>query len=147
MTENLAPATEATARMRVENAQCLTELARQRHRDSLHRAEQALVQLADTGEPVTVARLANRAGVSRSWIYTQPELREQIQQLQQQRVGAHHVQGTVTRASDESLRRRLALAHQRITELRTENQELRDALAHAHGQLRTARQHTGAQQV
>ena len=46
---------------------------------------------------------------------------------------------TVTRASDESLRQRLALAHDRIGELRAENQRLRDALAHAHGQLRAAR--------
>lgn len=131
--------------MRIENALHLTEHARQRHRDSLHRATQALVQLADTGEPATVALLAKRAGVSRSWIYTQPELIEQVRQLQLQGVGAHHVQHTAARASDESLRRRLALAHERITELRTENQELRDALSHAHGQLRTARQHTNGQ--
>lgn len=76
---------------------------------------------------MTVALLAKRAGVSRSWIYTQPELREQVRQRQQQDVGAQHVQDRVTRASDESLRRRLALAHERIAELRTENQELREA--------------------
>lgn len=43
-----------------------------------------------------------------------------------------------SRASDESLRRRLALAHQRITQLRNDNQQLREALARAHGQLRPA---------
>jgi hypothetical protein len=48
------------------------------------------------------------------------------------------VRDSVTRASDDSLRQRLALAHERINQLPTENQQLRDALAHAHGQLRAA---------
>ena len=43
-----------------------------------------------------------------------------------------------SRASDESLRRRLELAHQKITQLRAENQQLRRDLAAAHGQLRAA---------
>jgi hypothetical protein len=43
-----------------------------------------------------------------------------------------------SRASDESLRRRLELAHHKITQLRAENQQLRHDLAAAHGQLRAA---------
>lgn len=91
---------------------------------------------------MTVARLANQAGVSRSWIYTQPALLERIQQLQQHRASAGFVRDTATRATDNSLRHPLALAHERINQLRTKNQQLRDALAHAHGQLRTARLNT-----
>ena len=99
--------------------------------------------LPDAGEQVTVALLADRAGVSRSWIYTQPALLDRIRQLQQHRASAGCVRDTVTRATDDSLRQRLALAHERINQLRTENQQLRDALAHTHGQLRTARLSTG----
>lgn len=80
---------------------------------------------------MTAALLAKQAGVSRSWIYTQPELRNRIRQLRSHQAG--------TRASDDSLRRRLALAHERISQLRAENQQLRDALAHVHGQLRATR--------
>jgi hypothetical protein len=120
----------------------LAEHARQRHDQTLQRAQQTLTKLADTGQQVTVALLANRAGVSRSWIYTQPALRDRIQQLQQQHTSAGFVRDTVTRATDDSLRQRLALAHERINQLRTDNQQLRDALAHAHGQLRTARLNT-----
>ncbi|WP_246144775.1 DUF6262 family protein [Actinacidiphila oryziradicis] len=98
--------------------------------------------MADAGEPVTAALVAQRAGVSRSWIYSQPELRDQIQQLRSLRADADTVRNTVTRASDDSLRQRLVLAHERISRLREENQQLRDALAHAHGQLRAARLHT-----
>lgn len=93
----------------------------------------------DAGEPVTIALIARRAGVSRSWIYTQPALRDQIQQLQRHRTDAETSREATIRASDDSLRQRLTLAHERISQLRTENQQLRDALAHAHGQLRASR--------
>ncbi|MBF6302798.1 hypothetical protein IU459_35480 [Nocardia amamiensis] len=124
----------------------LAEHARQRHRETLTRAEQALTELADAGQPVTVALLADRAGVSRSWIYTQPALHERVKQLRHQQASSDRVHDTVTRASDDSNRHRLALAHERISQLRGENQQLRDALAHAHGQLRTARISTDSQQ-
>ncbi|MER6949202.1 DUF6262 family protein [Nonomuraea sp. NPDC000554] len=122
-----------------EHVHHLAEHARQRHERTLRRAQQTLTELADTGQPVTVATLATQAGVSRSWIYTQPELRERIQHEQHRQVRTDAVRGTVTRASDDSLRQRLTLAHERISRLRAENQQLRDALALAHGQLRAAR--------
>lgn len=125
--------------MPADHPRHLAEHARQRHEQTLQRAQQALTELADTGEQVTVAQLANRARISRSWIYTQPALRDRIRQLQQHHANAAHARDTVTRATDDSLRQRLALAHERIHQLRTENQQLRDALAHAHGQLRAAR--------
>jgi hypothetical protein len=126
-----------TALMPAEHAHHLAEHARQRHARTLQRARDTLTALAEGSEPVTIAMLATRAGVSRSWIYTQPELRERIQQLQQTTPAGRGRNG-VHRASDESLHRRLDLAHQRITQLRTENQQLREALARAHGQLRAA---------
>ena len=125
--------------MPADHTHHLAEHARQRHDQTLQRALQTLIELTDAGEHVTIARLANQAGVSRSWIYTQPALLDRIQQLQQHRASAAFVRDTVTRATDDSLRQRLVLAHERINQLRTENQHLRDALAHAHGQLRTAR--------
>ncbi|MEU3343001.1 DUF6262 family protein [Streptomyces sp. NPDC006668] len=117
----------------------LAEHARLRHQQTLDHAEETLAEMADAGEPVTVALVARKAGVSRSWIYSQPALRDRIRQQQHFRDGANAVRETVTRASDDSLRQRLVLAHERISQLRTENQQLRDALAHAHGQLRAAR--------
>ncbi|MEZ0095743.1 DUF6262 family protein [Streptacidiphilus sp. EB129] len=120
----------------------LAEHARRRHQLTLDRARQTLTEMADGGEPVTMALVARRAGVSRSWIYSQPELRDRIQQLQSLRTGSDTARDTVTRASDDSLRQRLVLAHERISQLRAENHQLREALAHAHGQLRAARLHT-----
>jgi predicted nucleic acid-binding Zn-ribbon protein len=131
--------------MSVDRANRLAEHARARHEQTLHRAQAALTSMANNGEAITVSLLAGKAGVSRSWIYTQPELRDYIEQLQQAttRTGAPRRE-TTNHASEESLRRRLTLAHQRITQLRTENQQLRESLAHAHGQLRAARDTAGS---
>lgn len=125
--------------MPTDHRQHLADHARQRHSQTLERAERALNEMADTGEPISPARLAARAGVSRSWIYSQPALRGRIQQLQRHQANSATNRLSIIRASDESLRQRLELAHQRISELRAENKQLRDALANAHGQLRATR--------
>jgi predicted nucleic acid-binding Zn-ribbon protein len=131
--------------MSVDRANRLAEHARARHEQTLHRAQAALTSMANNGEAITISLLAGKAGVSRSWIYTQPELRDHIEQLQQAttRPDAPRRE-TANHASEESLRRRLTLAHQRITQLRTENQQLRESLARAHGQLRAARDTVGS---
>lgn len=119
----------------------LAEHARARHDQTLQQAEAALETMVNDGDVVTVAHLASRAGVSRSWIYTQPELRDRIEQLQQngRRTTGSPGGNAGSHASEESLRRRLTLALQRITQLREENQQLRDSLARVHGQLRAAK--------
>ena len=124
--------------MPADLAHHLADHARSRHRRTLERAETALTEMADAGEPIIPAKLAARAGVSRSWIYSQPTLRDQIRQVQRHQADSTANRQAVTRASDESLRHRLAAAHERIAELRRDNQELRNALAHAHSQLRDA---------
>ena len=95
--------------------------------------------MAARGDTVTVASLAKGANVSRSWIYTQPELRDRIEQL-------HHAEPArpprtpgASRASLDSLKRPLELAHQRIAQLREENGQLRHAVEQLHGQLRDLR--------
>jgi Family of unknown function (DUF6262) len=125
--------------MAADQASRLAEHARARHEDTLRRAQDALAALARNGEPVTIARLAAEAGVSRAWIYTQPGLRDQVEQMQHGHPPrTPRARQVGSRASDESLRRRLELAHQKITQLRAENQQLRHDLATAHGQLRAA---------
>lgn len=118
----------------------LVQHARTRHEQALQRARDALTALAASGETVTIAALAGKAGVSRSWIYAQPALRDQIEQLRSgpPRPGPSDRQTAGSQASAESLRRRLALAHQRIQQLRDENQQLRQSLARAHGHRRAA---------
>lgn len=112
--------------MATDRASRLGEHAPARHEQALQRAQDALAALARNGEPVTIARLASEAGVSRAWIYTQPGLRDQVKRMQHgQPPSTLPARQASSRASDESLRRRLELAHQKSTQLRAENQQLR----------------------
>ena len=113
--------------------------AQRRRADTLERARRALHELGETGQRHTVTQIAAHAGISRSWLYAQPELRDQLRRLT---TTARHGQSAThptARASDASLRQRLTLAHERIRELDNENRQLRNQIAHLHGQLRANR--------
>jgi len=122
--------------MRADNSHHLAEAARQRSEQTMTRARQALAEMQDAGQPVTIAAIAARARISRAWVYTQTELRQQIAALS----GTPPARATPTAApaSDPSLRQRLALAHHRIRDLSSDNKQLRDQIARLHGQLRAA---------
>jgi hypothetical protein len=67
--------------MRHDNSHHLIAAAQRRRADTLERARQALQELGETGQRRTVTQIAAHAGVSRSWLYAQPELRDQLRRL------------------------------------------------------------------
>jgi hypothetical protein len=130
--------------MRADNTRFLVQAARRRSQATRERAIQALRRLAVTGGPVTFDTVARAAGVSRSWLYAQPDLRLEIGRLR-----AHHHQGQERassapsvparqRASDASLRQRLEAVNAEIRRLQAENRQLREQLAWALGERRAA---------
>jgi hypothetical protein len=90
----------------------------------------------NAGLPVTVEALARDAGISRSWLYNQPDLRAEIERLRERTPPARQAVPNRQRSSDASLLRRLELSAQRIRELEADNQRLRHALAEALGERR-----------
>ena len=86
------------------------------------------------------AFVARAAGVSRSWLYAQDDLREQIGRLRtrQQKAPSSPLVSDRQRATPASLLRRLEAATVRIRVLESENRQLRDALERAIGQQRAA---------
>ena len=64
--------------MRHDNSHHLLAAAQRRRADTLERARKALQELGETGQRRTVTQIAAHAGVSRSWLYAQPELRDQL---------------------------------------------------------------------
>src|SRR6266540_725948 len=95
--------------MRADNSRFLIQAARRRSQATRERAIQALRRLAATGGPATFDSVARTAGVSRSWLYTQPDLRAEIERL---RAAYGHAPASLPiparqRASDASLQRRL----------------------------------------
>lgn len=113
--------------------------ARRRSEQTLRRAQDTLTAMVARGDTITVASLAKRANVSRSWIYTQPELLDRIEQLHHAEPARPPRTPSASRASLESLKRRLELAHHRIAQLREENSQLRHTVEQLHGQLRDLR--------
>lgn len=125
--------------MRRNNSHHLIAAAQRRRADTLERARQALQKLDEIGQRRTIMQIAAHAGVSRSWLYAQPELRDQLRRLTAISETAESVPAQIERGSDASLRQRLTLAHERIRELDDENHQLRNQIARLHGQLRANR--------
>jgi Family of unknown function (DUF6262) len=125
--------------MRRDNSHHLVAAAQRRRADTLERARQAMQELGETGQRRTVTQIAALAGVSRSWLYAQPELRDQLCRLTAISETPEPAPARVEHGSDASLRQRLTLAHQRIRELDDENRQLRNQIALLHGQLRANR--------
>ena len=122
----------------------LAAAAAQRHELTRAKAIQALRELDRSGQPVTFASLAAAAGISRSWLYTQADIRDQIQQLRSTR--DRDTADTVPasqRATDSSLRARLTAALQRNQALADEDARLRRQLALALGDQRSAKTRSG----
>ncbi len=66
----------------------LSEAAARRHELTRAKAVQALRELDRAGQPVTFARVAQEAGISRSWLYTQPDISSHIRRLRERTDGA-----------------------------------------------------------
>lgn len=97
----------------------LRAAAARKHQDSTARARTALVKLDHDGEPITFQGVARAAGVSRQWLYQQPDLRREIERLRDVGHGGTVSVPSAQRATEASLR-------QRLTSLTAENQRLRE---------------------
>jgi small-conductance mechanosensitive channel len=127
--------------MRADNSRHLIAAARRRTERTRRQALRALRRLDATGTPITFEAVAREAGVSRSWLYTQDDLRAEIGRLRERHRPPSPTPRTPDhqRASTASLLRRLEVATERVQRLEQTNRELREALAQALGTTRTAR--------
>jgi uncharacterized coiled-coil protein SlyX len=116
----------------------LREAAQARHDDTLRRARATLRALARRSEPVTVRGVANAAGVSRSWLYRQPQLLAEIDRLRQSPRAQGRSVPASQRATVESLRQQLHAYRAELARLRAENQALNEQLARHLGTARAA---------
>lgn len=98
---------------------------REKKRDAVTKAIRTLDQ---RGVAINFAVVADEAGVDRSWLYSQQDLARQIARLRVETNGPLLPRPQRERASDESLRSRLAAAQQALTRARAENSELRSQI-------------------
>jgi hypothetical protein len=119
-----------------EPADTIRTAAATRSLDATARAGRALRELHHRGADVNFAAVAAIAGVSRQFLYTHPQLRDEIKRLRGERASTLARTSTADPASDASLRSRLRAALDDNQRLREENTRLRDELAVAHGRAR-----------
>lgn len=107
-------------------------------RDAATRHTIAVIEeLARTGAHVSVAVVAHSAGVSRSWLYEQPDLLADINRLRERKSAV--LIPAKQRATEESTRQRLDAARAEIERLRAENAMLREQVARTLGERRLHR--------
>lgn len=129
--------------MRADNTAHLITAASHRHELTRSKAIRTIGELDAAGTTVTFQSVATAAGVSRSWLYTQPDIRVEIERLRD--LGRRSPAASMPahrRSSDASLLRRLEAANARNQELAEDNQRLRHQLAQALGQLRNGDTHS-----
>lgn len=118
-----------------EHTRRLAALRRLDSADKARRVLAALDATLGTGEPLTIAALARRAGVSRQFIYDHPELRAEAGRRSAQAADRHTAATTASaRVTVASLRADLANAKAASRRLTTEHAALsrrlgQDALA------------------
>ncbi len=119
------------------NANHLAATARGRHELARSKTIRTLRELERGGDAVSFEAVARHAGVSRAFLYTQPDLRAEIERLRDatRRAPTPAIPAS-QRASDASLLARLQAANERVRRLTEENDKLRRRLAHALGDQR-----------
>ena len=119
-----------------DRVEALRQAAQARHNATLRRAEDALQAMVASGAPVTFARLAKVAKVSRSWLYCQDELRAEVQRHRGPSPAKPQPRPRDQSATVESLRQQLHAYREEIARLRAENRALDDQLARSLGAQR-----------
>lgn len=119
--------------MHADNSRHLIAAARQRHDQAHLRVVRALRAARTEDRRPSVSALATTAGVSRSFIYSNPDLIQALRDL-----GPRALTRVDPRrqASHQSLLARVAALTEKNKTLRAENTDLRRRLEAAHGALR-----------
>lgn len=125
--------------MRADNSHHIVSAARRRATATRRRAVAALRRMDNAGQSISFDAVAREGQVSRSWLYSQPDLRAEIERLRARRDPAPGGQRLPSRqrASDTSLLR-LEVMAERNRQLEAENRQLHEALAVALGEQRAA---------
>lgn len=98
--------------------------AQEKSQDAKRKVDEAIQQLLRNKESVTFHRVATMSGVAKSYLYTNPEVRDRIEVLRQQQSKADSVQRDNKGRSAASRDVLLAAKDRRIQELEAANRRL-----------------------
>ena len=118
------------------NTTGLAEAADRRSQLAVDRARRAIRRLDKAGEPVSFQSVAREASVSRQFLYTQPQLRGEIERLRAAHLEAAEAIPPAQRASGASLKARNQMLIDENRRLREQVAGLREELTCAWGEVR-----------
>lgn len=121
-----------------DNSAHLRAAAARRHQDAVDRATTAIRQLDTEGKAVTFRSVAATGGVSRAFLYGNPQLKSTILNLRQQGTATPRVPRR-ERASDASKDARIRHLQEEVHRLRDRNANLEQQNAVLLGRLRSNR--------
>jgi len=119
--------------MATDRSAGLRAAAARKRENASARARTALRKLDDNGGTITFQSVARAAGVSRQWLYQQPDLRGEIERLRDAEHGSSVPVPSAQRATEASLRQRIATLTDENQRLRHESTSLKAELALAYG--------------
>lgn len=109
------------------NTQGLKDHAQQKRDQSIEQTEKAIRQLIKEGRPINFSTVEEVAGVSRTWLYNQPEIRDRIEQLRDQQPGKKKVARS-QKASDASNAAMILTLKEKLQKSQAENRGLRQQM-------------------
>jgi hypothetical protein len=105
------------------NTQGLKDHAQQKRDQAVEQTEKAIRQLIKEGRPINFSTVEEVAGVSRTWLYNQPEIRDRIEQLRDQQPGKKKVARS-QKASDASNAAMILTLKEKLQKSQAENRGL-----------------------
>ncbi len=108
--------------------------AQKKREAAFAKTEEAIKKLLKEKKPINFESVAQTAGVTRAWLYNQPELRSRIEALRSQQAQKKELPVEI-KASDASKTALIAELRRQNKELRAKNQKLKRELELAYGQV------------
>ncbi|WML24424.1 DUF6262 family protein [Neobacillus sp. OS1-33] len=117
------------------NTEAVVAYAKKKKEETVDKVEQTIKQLIQQNEKINFNTVTIAAGVSKSYLYNQTELRERIETLRQQQrevASPKNIKKNMNVENKDSL---IQVFRERIRELEKENKQLKEEIKRVNGKL------------
>ncbi len=114
------------------NTEGIKSSAQKKRQDAFDKTDEAIKVLIKTQKPINFEAVAQAAGVTRQWLYNQPELKNRIETLRAQQTPKKSIPQSQS-ASDASKDAIIKTLRQRLRKAEDDNKELQKRIEVAYG--------------
>ncbi|WP_249870732.1 DUF6262 family protein [Oceanobacillus saliphilus] len=117
------------------NTAGVKEYAQKKRQVSYDKAKQALKELTSNNKPINFNKVAKLAGVSKTYLYKNQEIRSEIEACRERQNQVTNIKSLKNHMSDQSKDAKMEVLYDRIKELEKDNKELKEELKKLYGQI------------